>query len=266
MIESRRYDLNYSEELIGMGKILAVLLFVLWAYQPSWAGTYLVFEHWDGSWYDADKARSGQDDHLMCWAAAAANILKWGHWDTADHDTESSIFSCLHDSWTNGTGSPLVGWQWWFKGAAAGRSGLDRSTGHAGNDELSCNFGKWGSRLKNGDNRGGYWPAYNFRDYLHEESDPSVVMNAIDTYLHKGYGVVAGIEKRSNTMGHVVTVWGFQTDEDGTFKGLYVTNSDDGSHKLDYLPVSWDSRRKRWRVPALDGFIREVWALQPRPA
>ncbi len=29
------------------------------------------------TWYDADKTWNGQDN-LMCWAAAASNIVSWG--------------------------------------------------------------------------------------------------------------------------------------------------------------------------------------------
>ncbi len=66
-------------------------------------------------------------------------------------------------------------------------------------------------------------------------------------------------------MGHVLTVWGCQMDETGCFQGLYVTNSDDRAHKLVYLPVTWSTGDRRWELPALDGYIREVWALDPRP-
>lgn len=249
-----------------MGKLFAVVLLVFWAVQPTFAGSYLVFEDFGGTWHDADKTPADKEDGLMCWAAAAANVLTWGHWDTPDHCDEASIFVYFHDHWTNGTGSPALAWQWWLTGRPTGQFVTSRASGHGGNEDFSCDFGKWGSHLKESGSGGGYWTSYDFRKYFHEESDPSKAMTAIDAFLHKGYGVVVGIQRRGKSTGHVLTAWGCQTDDDGGFSGLFVTNSDDGVHKLDYLPVMWDSRGKQWKVPTLDGFIREVWALEPRPA
>lgn len=248
-----------------MGKLLAAMLVVIWVVQPSFAGSYFVFEDRGGTWHDADKSCPRADDGLMCWAAAAANVLKWGRWDTKDHDSEASIFSCFHDHWTNGTGSPAVAWQWWLNGRRAGSPGTGGPAAHGSNDDLSCDFGKLGAHPKSAGSGGRYWPSFGFRSYFHEEFDPSKSMDAIDDFLHKGYGVVMGVERKDKPTGHVVTVWGRRTDERGRFEGVYVTNSDDGARRLDYFPIIWDGRAKRWDVPLLDGFIKEVWALEPRP-
>jgi hypothetical protein len=188
-----------------MWKFLAVLAVVLLTVQPSFAGTYLAFEEWGGSWYDVQKTAPDHEDSLMCWAAAAANALKWGHWETPGHDTEASIYGCFCDHWTNGTGSPAVGWQWWLNGRTVGPSDSSQSAGHGGKDDLPCDFGKMGSRLKGPEGGGAYWPSLEFRKYLHEESDPSKSMTAIDTFLHKGYGVIVGLQREGKPTGHVLT-------------------------------------------------------------
>ncbi len=181
-----------------MGKFLMIVLLVLWLVQPSFGGSYFVFQEWGGTWQDADKTFSNQDDSLMCWAAAAANVLKWGHWDTANCDTAASIFAIFHDHWTNGTGSPVVAWQWWFNGRPTVHSESGLPAGHGRNDDPSYDYGKWGAHLKGSDKAGDYWASFDFHRYFHEELDTSKAMDAINAFLHKGCGVVAGVERRGS--------------------------------------------------------------------
>jgi hypothetical protein len=249
-----------------MGKILTIVLLVLLLAQPSFAGSYFVFEQWGGTWQDTKKSSPNHDDSLMCWAAAAANVLKWGHWDTGNCETAASIFGCIHDHWTNGTGSPAIAWQWWFDGRQPDREVSGGPAGHGKNIDAPCDSGKGVTQLKQTDEGGAYWSSFDFHRYLHQELNPARSMNAIDEFLHKGYGVVVGVEMAGRPIGHVVTAWGCRTDDKGAFQGIYVTNSDDGVDKLAYLSVTWDDVDKRWVLPALAGYIKEVWALEPRPA
>lgn len=246
-----------------MRRLLIAVFFIVWTVHPSFGETYLVYQDHGGMWHDADKTCPKSGDGLMCWAAAAANVLKWGHWDTADHDTEASIFECFNKHWTNGTGTPGVAWQWWFNGGQKAESAAGNA-GHGANSGSSCDFRNFGTRPKDAES-GHYWPLVNFYSYFHQESDPSRTMEAISDYLHKGFGVVIGVERHGRSTGHVVTVWGCETDKNGAFEGVFITNSDDGGRQLDYLRVEWNDSEKRWEVPVFDGYIKEVWALAPRP-
>ena len=49
---------------------------------------------------------------------------------------------------------------------------------------------------------GGFYPAENFADYFHSQSNDSLALGAIDQYLHSGYGVTLGIYGPRRTRDH----------------------------------------------------------------
>ena len=65
--------------------------------------SYLITYKWGGAWQDAEKSPINSEDDLMCWAAAAANILYWTGWgnvlDGIMH-TVDQIFQYFQDHWT----------------------------------------------------------------------------------------------------------------------------------------------------------------------
>jgi hypothetical protein len=79
--------------------------------------SYLVYEHWGGTWHDAEKSPSNSEDDLMCWAAAASNILAWSGWGLVEGmATADAMFAYFQDHWTDQTGIMQAGWDWWFDG------------------------------------------------------------------------------------------------------------------------------------------------------
>jgi hypothetical protein len=62
-----------------MKKYIILILFLLVFFNSNivLSETYLLHEHWGGMWSDAEKSSINTEDDLMCWAAAASNILSW---------------------------------------------------------------------------------------------------------------------------------------------------------------------------------------------
>lgn len=208
---------------------------------------YMLHDYHGGWWCDAEKTHDNTDDDLLCWAAAATNVLEWtgwglvgGMWNTDE------MFQYCQDYWDDRTGWPTSAWQWWFDGTLADVPG-----------------------------GGNFWPGHTWTDYLHEEYDPALALQAIDDYLHAGYGVAIGIWDG----GHVITSWGFQYDGsvDKTthpgdyYLGVWVTDSDDDKgwvgpavdapNSLRYLPVDWNGTHWNlvggyggWTISGVCGF------------
>ena len=97
------------------GYLLMISLLVLATAAPALSDTYFIYDQYGGTWHDANK--TGNDDSLMCWAAAAANILDYGNWGTSQYNTAQAIFQDFVAHWTNNTGSINWAEQWWFNGS-----------------------------------------------------------------------------------------------------------------------------------------------------
>lgn len=213
--------------------------------------SYMLYDHYGGWWCDAEKTKDNDDDDLMCWAAAASNVLEWtgwgfvsGMWDT------DQMFQYSLNYWDDRTGWATSAWQWWFDGTLADEPG-----------------------------GGNFWPGYTWTAYVHGEYDPALALQAIDDYLHAGYGVAIGIWDG----GHIITCWGFQyngsfdktTHPEDYYLGVWVTDSDDDKwwtgpavdapNSLRYLPVGWNGTH--WNL--VEGYggwcISGVGALEPFP-
>ena len=209
--------------------------------------SYMLYDHHGGWWCDAEKTKDNTDDDLMCWAAAATNVLEWTGWGmTSGMWNTDQMFQYSLNHWDDRTGWPTSAWKWWFDGTLADVPG-----------------------------GGNFWPGHTWTDYLHEENDPALALQAIDGYLHAGYGVAIGIWDG----GHVITSWGFQYD--GSFDktthpgsyylGVWVTDSDDDKgwvgpavdapNSLRYLPVDWNGTHWNlvggyggWHISGVCGF------------
>ena len=80
---------------------------------------YLLHEQWGGEVQDAKKTAANPDDDLMCWAAAASNVLLWAGWGNIPDESfndSSDIFAYFQDHWLDTVGSPANAWKWWFDG------------------------------------------------------------------------------------------------------------------------------------------------------
>lgn len=79
--------------------------------------SYLLYDHWGGTWSDAEKTSDNTEYDVMCWAAAASNILEWTVWELVQGITDTDeIFNYFQEHWTDEGGRSWHGWQWWFDG------------------------------------------------------------------------------------------------------------------------------------------------------
>jgi hypothetical protein len=192
-------------------RILIAVLCLALAAVPAAATTetYMLPDHWGGTWADAEKASDNTEDDLMCWAAAAANVLEWTGWGVTGGMTNTDeMFAYFQDHWTDEGGNMYYGWDWWF-------DGTNDQQGESG----------WAQVDVPG---GGFYPSRNFLDYhrydgTNAEAD---AMADIDAYLRAGCGVALAID---GPTAHAVTCWGFDYDPATTdyYTGLWLTDSDD---------------------------------------
>ena len=160
--------------------LLALLIGVAGLAGPAFGTSYFGYDDWGGTWHDADKTSSNTEDDLMCWAAAASNILAWTGWGYPSGESFSGhddMFGHFQDHWTDNGGWMDWAWNWWF-------DGTETSSG----SQVDVPGG------------GSFWPDYNFADYyyewdlwdIHDETNTwngSGALPSLDGFLHSGYGV-----------------------------------------------------------------------------
>jgi hypothetical protein len=193
--------------------------------------TYMLFDDWEGTWYDAEKSPTNTDDDLMCWAAASSNILQWSGWgEVTGMSTSDDIFQHFLSHWTDDGGWMEYGLEWWFDGTSEAPAGsfIDTLGG------------------------GGFYLSENFSHFYHENWIASEVLLSIDVFLHSGYGVTLGLYGPG---GHAVTCWGFNhaTGDPSNYIGIWITDSDD-----DKSLSSPPDRLRYYEVSQISG----LWYLQ----
>ncbi len=199
--------------------------------------SYLVYDDWGGTWYDAEKSASNTEDDDLCWAATASNVLAWTGWGSVlDLYTTDEIFQYFQDYWTDAGSFPTSAWVWWFQG--------------------------WNPTEGNGaslDVKGGadFYSTLNvIENYIQYEEDTADALPAIDKFLNDGCGVGLGVYSDAG-MAHAITAWGFTYDESNPdyYTGVYVTDSDDDKggddalaapDELHYYAVKWSASEERW--------------------
>ena len=225
--------------------VLMLCVALLWVTSPVSASTYYIWDDWGGTFYDAEKSPTNTDDDLVCWAAAASNILLWTGWDAGFSD-EDSIFAHYQAHWEDVGGYTDVGWRWWFDGVDT--ADVDVPGG------------------------GGFYTSYNFDDYYLGQATDSLAMGSIDQFLHDGYGVSIGV-RPPDTGGHAITAWGLEYDDiTNDIVGIYVTDSDDKKNLIsppdDLVYYAVYESAGKWYLDDFygsDWWIDEVWALAQHP-
>ncbi len=203
--------------------------------------SYFIWYDWGGTWCDAEKLPGDPEDDLLCWAAAASNILEWTGWGLAGGMSNTDqMFQHFQDHWTDEGSLPYIAWYWWFDGTeivpGPGWSHVDVPGG------------------------GNFWPTENFYDYYVENWAEYQALSAIDTYLHAGYGVTLAIYTDTGG-GHAITCWGYDYDDldPDYYVGVHVTDSDDDKHlptppdTLRYYEVEYNTMYARWHLQNLYG-------------
>ena len=177
---------------------------------------YLLCDHWGGEPFDVKKTVDSAEDDLMCWAAAASNVLAWTRWGfppARNFDDVISIFNYFQDHWIDAVGYPSQAWEWWFAGSDFDKVDVPG---------------------------GGFWKDsdYSFNQYYHVENNRANALTALDQFLHTGQGVVLSLVGQNG--GHEITCWGYEQDDDGDYVGIYTTDSDDPSQGLRYYEINQD--------------------------
>ncbi len=217
--------------------------------------SYMLIDHWGGNWADTEKD-PGPDDDLLCWAAAASNMMEWAGWGfVSTFDDTDDIFQEYQDHWTDEGSLIGYGLVWWFDGTV-----IDDGDGWASVDVTGS---------------GGFWdPPHAYATYSAEDWG-SNTLQAIDTYLRNGMAVGLAIYDG----GHAITCWGFNydsnvdksTDPHNYYKGVWVTDSDDNKgewtppDRLRYYEVAYHDGK--WYMDNYGGgwFIDGVTGLAPFP-
>jgi hypothetical protein len=196
--------------------------------------SYMNFEQWGRVWSDAEKSPETSEDDLLCWAAAASNVLHYTGWGlVADMSTADQMFLYFANHWTNVGSLMDCGWEWWF-------GGVNSMQGQAG----------WSQVHTPG---GGFYPELNFWDYYYEQWSSAEAMAAVDQFLRLGCGVGLALYGGG---GHAVTCWGYNYDADspGDYYGIWITDSDDDRHltnppdRLRYYDVAYSATTGRWHI------------------
>ena len=184
---------------------------------PAFAGTYMVYDEWGGTWYDSDITSNSS----MAWAASASNALAWTGWGFPPGESftnEDDIFEYFRDHWTERAGNVESAWQWMFDGTEPSSGSQVYQPG------------------------GSFWQDYfNFDDYYYDWKfwdtfNGSGSLPAIDSFLHSGYGVAIQIYNGPSVC--VLNVWGYETNDQGDYIGLFITDPTDGTDTLDYVSIT----------------------------
>lgn len=217
--------------------------------------TYMLTDTYGGTWYDAEKSPTNTEDDLMCWAAAASNVLAWTGWGDVVGDADD-IFGYFQDHWTDEGGLPTFGWDWFFDGTYDGPTDAGWST-----PDVADGGGFYTSETM---------PAL----WNMKPSGWNTVgaMAAVDQMLTSGYGTTLAIYQRDAatgdySAGHAITVWGFNYDSGtGGYKGIWVTDSDDDKNdptpedELKYYDLTYNSTAGHWYFDSLYGQTNYVIA------
>jgi len=185
--------------------------------------TWRLFEHFGGFWADAEKDPD-PGDNLLCWAAAASNMMEWTGWGFVsgmEHDDTDDFFQFFRNHVTDGGHFIDAGIDWWFDGT------LNDEGADAAHEDVDHT---------------GFWSTYTASDYMFNSWSKPAVMENIRSQLIAGKPVGLSIYGL-NGGAHAITCWGFNYDTAGGtygptdneyYQGIWVTDSD--SHKGQWNP------------------------------
>ena len=153
----------------------------------------------DIDYIDAEKLVSkGDGDDLMCWAAAASNMLKYSGWGKrAGFESEDDIFEALIDAFEDEAGNSDNGIKWFFSGLEKGFTNLKKPES------------------------GAYLPAYDVEALLEtsgfscsDDPDGTVIsgMKEMVDHLKNGDAVELNVDWIDGDSSHAVTLWGCVAD------------------------------------------------------
>ena len=221
---------------------------------------YFVFEEYGGWWYDAEKTSDNTEDDLLCWAAAASNVMEYTGWGTVKNlVTTDDMFTHYQDHWIDKGGWMNYAWEWWFDNTT-------HTADPSSTNRVDVNGG------------GNYYPALNMYDYYHQEFNQTRTLSKASYYLHQGYPITLAIRPTTGNGGHAITCWGIRETILGGFQGIWVTDSDDNKgtpanpppgpiNTLRYYEVEYDYEQKRWEMTNYGGgwYIEAIMVIETIP-
>lgn len=207
----------------------------------------------DDGWYDANKSDDDNSDDMMCYAASAANLIKW--WQESLTAVPSGTPTELSGIWgeykkaaQNGaTKGGVAGYAmaWWISGVytptteeEAVRWGWPELT-PSSDSELAAHSGYYYDQCSLTSTQvanfvGSYIINNNRIVHSYTLKGDSISgglfqEKSFGAVLQDGYGISLGIKSDTdNSFGHAITLWGAEyNDEDGKLEKLWLTDSDD---------------------------------------
>lgn len=179
-------------------------------------------------------------DTQLCWAAAASNVLQWWQdtrsdlkpttpngksatYDAMPEVSQLSIFQTIAGSWTDKGGSVEQAYNWWFNGGKH----PDLSSDSTINNNPVSQGGYWTElgltvpvSKDGGISENPLFDVYSF----YNENTRTLVYGKLKDSINNNWGTTLTIGEDGR--GHAITMWGYDTDEDGNLI-VYLTDSDD---------------------------------------
>ena len=201
-------------------KKLLILVAILALSSPTLSGATPSFVYdggmGTGTWKDVNKQNVyGDPDALLCWAAAASDVLAWTGWRGWDSKTSSyisgasDIYTRFVAAWPNAIGAAVYAYEWWMTDRSESVTG-----GHREFPTPGLNFYPGVDPLKS-------WSG----------GVSSSVYYWLGNYIQNHRGIVSNISVPSSSVGayvHLLAVWGWDPD----MGKIYLTDSDDGMTSL----------------------------------
>lgn len=205
---------------------------------------------WESGWFDQDKVgallwddegRVIKTDSVMCWAAAASNIIAW--WQAqapasaipaGTPCTQADIYKAFTTNFKNVGRGENIAWEWYFGGYDLG----DDNYNYDFDVENPKTSGRYWEDYVKGTNVGtsaaSNGPDWILGDYLGEsfgyDSKADNFANDVSNALSNGCGVTLFITPSDDGLGHAITLWGLEREGDTVTK-IYITDSDDAAYR-----------------------------------
>ena len=216
-----------------------------------------------GNFIDAEKDHGNDDDDLMCWAGAAANVLWYTGWAKKDENgdtpfaNEDAVFQHFVDNFTNvgATQDSTFYSVAWFLSGVYYPSIFDPY-----NDEIP--------QLKPNADGGGFHTDVDLETiggFCSVTGSDWSNMSTMADLFKNDYGIGLQLERTDGELGHAVTAWGYVYDESYSttsqsyYQGVLITDSDNDQdtvstsikapNTLTYIKLTWDRSKKYYKLP-----------------
>lgn len=214
------------------------------AADPGTSGIYTSTIWADGvslnsGWWDVDKSPSDTQELMMCYAAAATNLITWWQNGTYGSQLTSSAPTGINDIWATykahnvhpkSYGDSLAAINWWISGvyAPTNEKEQQRSLFNPVPDSSLVTLETFS---------GFYYDQYGLNkgklaEFLDLSTDYSASL--FGSLLSEGAGVSLLLKSDEGRLAHIITLWGAEYTTSGNLTRLWVTDSDDAFAEQEY--------------------------------